>query len=109
MDASVEDWWRGVVRGVGTSGAVTAAAAVPCAGPAATTGPAAGAGSAGAGSTTDVTGAGGAGAAAEVGAVDDLRADTGWIDARWLAIPARDGTKRVLRPGEPDLVVRGPL
>ncbi|GCD21444.1 hypothetical protein CTKZ_30060 [Cellulomonas algicola] len=41
--------------------------------------------------------------------VDGVRAENGWLDARWLAVPARDGTKRVLRPGEPDLVVRGTL
>ncbi|QHT57627.1 PQQ-binding-like beta-propeller repeat protein [Cellulomonas sp. H30R-01] len=41
--------------------------------------------------------------------IDGFRADLGWIDAGWLAVPADDGTRRVLRPGEPDLVVQGAL
>lgn len=41
--------------------------------------------------------------------VDGLRADVGWLDERSLAVPVDDGRKRVLRPGEPDLVVRGTL
>ncbi|NKY41512.1 PQQ-binding-like beta-propeller repeat protein, partial [Cellulomonas septica] len=41
--------------------------------------------------------------------VDGLRSDAGAPDAQWLTLPADDGRNRVLRPGEPDLLVRGTL
>lgn len=41
--------------------------------------------------------------------VDGLRTDATGFNGAWLAVPARDGRSRVLRPREPDLEVAGTL